>query len=135
MDPGRPPGPENEDGGLSRRGQGHRPPPGFLRRLRTDAARAAAQNPSWPLIPVVTPSFDRTRFLKREILSVLNQRDPNPEDIVLDGISMDAGPEILRRREPFLVGWVSEPDSGQPEALGNGFARTTGKNPRWIEIR
>ncbi len=75
---------------------------------------------------IVTPSFNQAHFLEETILSVLNQRYPNLEYIVIDGGSTDNTVEIVRKYEEHIAYWVSEKDRGQVDALNKGFARATG---------
>ena len=79
-----------------------------------------------PKISIVTPSFNQGQFLEETILSVLNQRYPNLEYIIIDGNSTDQSREIIRRYEGHLAYWVSEKDRGQVEAINKGIHRATG---------
>ncbi|MDQ3387927.1 MAG: glycosyltransferase [Gemmatimonadota bacterium] len=81
---------------------------------------------AWPRITVVTPSFNQGAFIEETIRSVLLQGYPNLEFIVADGGSQDSTVEILRRYDPWLAHWVSEPDRGQTHAINKGLARATG---------
>lgn len=74
---------------------------------------------------IVTPSFNSGRFIERTIRSVLDQGYPDLEYLVIDGGSTDDTLEILKRYGD-RVWWLSEPDSGQPEAINKGLRRATG---------
>jgi glycosyltransferase involved in cell wall biosynthesis len=80
-----------------------------------------------PTISIVTPSFGQGDYIERTLYSVLNQNYPALEYVVQDGGSTDATVEILRRYEPFLANWASEPDEGQADAINRGFDRTSGE--------
>lgn len=79
----------------------------------------------WPRISIVTPSFNQGRFIRDTIESVLRQDYPNLEHIVVDGASTDDTLRILGRYPHLRV--ISEPDSGQAEAINKGFRMATGK--------
>ena len=79
-----------------------------------------------PKISIVTPSFNQGRFLEETILSVLNQRYPNLEYIVIDGGSTDESVDIIRRYENRLAYWISERDNGQVPAINKGLEQATG---------
>ena len=84
-------------------------------------------DPNWPKISIVTPSYNQGKFIEETIRSVLLQGYPDIEYIIIDGGSNDETTDILKKYEPWLSYWVSEPDRGQSHALNKGFARATGE--------
>lgn len=86
----------------------------------------------WPKISIVTPSFNQAQYLEETIRSVLLQNYPNLEYIIIDGGSTDGSVEIIKKYEPWLTYWVSEPDRGQSHAINKGFERSTGEIMAWI---
>lgn len=86
----------------------------------------------WPKISLVTPSFRHARFLATTIESVLSQNYPNLEYVIVDGGSDDGTLDIIRRHEPHLHWWCSEPDGGHYDAVNKGFQHTTGEIMAWI---
>ncbi len=86
----------------------------------------------YPRISVVTPSFNQAPFLAEAIESVLGQRYPNLEYIVMDGGSADGSVDIIRRYGKFLTHWQSMRDGGQYRAINEGFQRATGEIMTWI---
>ncbi len=85
----------------------------------------------WPRISIVTPSYNQGQFIEEAIRSVLLQGYPDLEYIIIDGGSTDGAVDIIRRYEPWLAYWVSEPDRGQSHAINKGLARSTGKYFNW----
>lgn len=86
----------------------------------------------WPRISIITPSYNQGQYLEQTIRSVLSQNYPNLEYIIIDGASTDNSVEIIRKYSSRITSWVSEPDSGQSEALEKGFRQATGDIAAWI---
>lgn len=87
---------------------------------------------AWPKISVVTPSFNQVQFLEETLRSVLLQGYPNLEYILIDGGSTDGSLEIIKKYEPWLTYWVSEPDRGQSHAINKGLERASGEWVLWL---
>lgn len=85
-----------------------------------------------PCISVITPSFNQAEFLEETIRSVLLQRYPNLEYIIIDGGSEDGSLAIIQKYEPWIDHWVSEKDRGQSHAINKGFERATGELICWL---
>ena len=90
------------------------------------------RNGFWPRISLVTPSFNQGTFLERTIQSVLSQRYPNLEYLIMDGGSSDESVAIITRYAEQLAHWESQPDKGQSHAINKGFARSTGDIMAWL---
>jgi glycosyltransferase involved in cell wall biosynthesis len=86
----------------------------------------------WPKISVITVTRNQGEYLEETIRSVLMQGYPNLEYIVLDGCSTDNTLEVLDRYRKDLTFCVSEPDSGQANALNKGFDKATGDILAWL---
>ena len=85
-----------------------------------------------PLVSVVTPSFNQAEYVEATLRSVLDQRYPALQYVVVDGGSTDGSAEIIRRYEDRLWSWTSEPDEGHANALNKGFLQTSGEIMSWI---
>lgn len=89
-------------------------------------------NEKYPKISIITPSFNQADFLEKTILSVLDQKYPNLEFMIIDGGSTDQSVEIIKRYESCLSFWVSEKDRGQTHAINKGFKRAKGVLVNWL---
>lgn len=86
----------------------------------------------WPKITIITPSYQQGRFLEQTILSVLNQKYPNLEYIIIDGGSTDETLDILKKYDSSLAYWQSAKDNGQTDAINQGLMRSTGMIVSWL---
>jgi glycosyltransferase involved in cell wall biosynthesis len=78
-----------------------------------------------PRITIITPCRDNADLVRETIDSVLRQRYPALEHIVIDACSTDGTLEILKSYGHLLV--VSEPDAGPHDAMNKGLARASGE--------
>lgn len=86
----------------------------------------------FPKISIVTPNLNRAQYLEETIKSVLDQGYPNLEYIIIDGGSADGSIDIIKKYEPRLAYWESEPDRGMYHAIQKGFKKSTGEIMAWI---
>jgi glycosyltransferase involved in cell wall biosynthesis len=85
-----------------------------------------------PAISLVIPSYNQGRYLTACFESILAQRYPNLELIVMDGGSKDESCAIIERYAQHFAHWQSEPDGGQGNAINAGFARAQGTLLTWL---
>lgn len=87
---------------------------------------------NYPKISIVTPSYNQGEYIEQTILSIINQKYPNLEYIIIDGGSTDNTLNIIKKYEKHLAYWVSEPDNGQSHAINKGIEKCTGEIFNWI---
>ena len=97
-------------------------------------------------ISIVTPSFNQAHFIEETIKSIwLQQGDFDLEHIIADGGSTDGSLNILKhyddlyksnafpfRCKSFFFKWWSKTDSGQSQAINQGFDISTGDILGWL---
>jgi glycosyltransferase involved in cell wall biosynthesis len=82
---------------------------------------------SFPLISIVTVSYNAVSTIEETILSVINQTYPNIEYIIIDGGSTDGTVDIIKKYQDKIAYWVSEPDEGIYNAMNKGVIQSHGK--------
>ena len=90
-----------------------------------------SQVQQFPLVSIVTPSYNMARYLPQTLESVLSQDYPNIEYIVMDGGSTDGTLEILESYKDRLR-YLSAPDRGAADAVNRGFAISHGTIVAWL---
>lgn len=85
----------------------------------------------YPLVSILTPSFNQAAWLGENLRSVACQTYPRIEHVVMDGGSSDGSVELLRAAGESVV-WRSEPDGGQADAINKAFAASSGEIIGWI---
>jgi glycosyltransferase involved in cell wall biosynthesis len=102
--------------------------------------------PEFPVISIVTPSYNQGRFLAETIESVIGQEGDFAIDyIIVDGGSSDNSLDIITQYDERLTRgawpvkcrgisfrWVCEQDKGQTDALLKGFRRASGDIFAWL---
>jgi len=86
----------------------------------------------WPTISIVTPSYNQGEFIEETIRSILLQRYPNLEYIIIDGGSTDDTSQVIQKYDRWIDYWVSEPDDGQADAINKGARKANGVWFNWI---
>lgn len=82
-------------------------------------------------ISIITPSLNQGRFIEETIQSVLDQKYPNLEYIIMDGGSRDNTLDIIKKYSNHLT-WFSEKDNGQSHAINKGFNIASGNILAWL---
>lgn len=83
-------------------------------------------------VSIITPSLNQGEFLEEAIVSVLQQEYPDIEYIIIDGGSTDSTRDILQKYSSRIARIISEPDSGQSNAINKGFRLATGDIVAWL---
>lgn len=111
----------------------------------------------YPIISIVTPSYNQGHFIADTIESVISQRgDFFIDYIIMDGASTDNSVEVIRRYAELVTSkpvareingvffhlyggclgvsyrWVSEKDEGQSAAINRGVEQSVGAWVTWL---
>lgn len=74
----------------------------------------------YPLITVITVSYNSVKTIEQTISSVVNQTYPWIEYIIIDGGSQDGTIDVIKKYEQKIFYWISEPDKGIYHAMNKG---------------
>ena len=85
-----------------------------------------------PFFSIIVPSYNQGQFLERCLKSIINQKIKDIEIIVIDGGSSDNSVDVIKKYESYLKYWVSEPDSGQSDAINKGLSQCNGQIINWL---
>jgi glycosyltransferase involved in cell wall biosynthesis len=85
-----------------------------------------------PKISIVIPCYNAANTIERTVKSLINQHYPNLELILMDGGSNDGTMKIIESYKDYFSQVISEPDSGQANALNKGFKLATGEIWGWL---
>ncbi len=77
-------------------------------------------------ISIVTISYNQADYLEQAICSVLDQKYPNLEYIVVDPGSTDGSRKIIDKFRGRINKVIFEPDAGPADGLNKGLAHATG---------
>lgn len=85
-------------------------------------------------VSVLMPCFNAEKYIEVACESVLRQMEPGDELLIQDGNSTDGTLAILRRlsAESAQVKVLSEPDSGQSDALNRALDRASNPYVLWV---
>ncbi len=106
----------------------HRPKPAAAEVFPNTPAQPAV----WPKITVIIVNRDRAAACAASLRSVLDQRYPMLECLVVDMASTDGSAGMIGENADRLAWWTSEPAAGLGDALNKGFAKSTGVLLGWL---
>ena len=101
----------------------------------------------YPIVSVVTPSYNQGKFLEKTIVSIISQEGNfYLQYLVMDGGSGDESVEIIRKYEQIIkenrfplkcrgiieYTWLSGPDEGQSSAINKGLKMARGEIIGWL---
>jgi len=77
-------------------------------------------------VSIITVVYNGARYIDTAISSVLAQKYPYIEYIVIDGGSKDGTVDIVNRYKDSISTFISEPDEGIYDAMNKGISMATG---------
>jgi glycosyltransferase involved in cell wall biosynthesis len=91
-----------------------------------------SESMDYPSISVIVPSFNQGQYIEETLVSIISQKYPNLEILVLDGGSTDNTVEVIKKYEDHLFYWQSKPDRGQADAINQGIKMSSGEVVCWL---
>ena len=86
----------------------------------------------YPLISLVTPSYNQGDYIEKAIKSVISQNYPKLEYFIQDNQSLDNTSKILKKYEAMITGYEQCKDSGQSNAINRAFSKCSGEIMGWL---
>ena len=80
-----------------------------------------------PLISIIIPCYNSSKYIEQCILSIINQTFKSYELIIIDGKSNDRTINILLKYKKFINFFLVEKDKGQSNAMNKGLKIARGK--------
>jgi glycosyltransferase involved in cell wall biosynthesis len=81
---------------------------------------------------IVIPAYNCASTIQRAIESILHQNHSNTELILVDGKSTDETIKVANQYRKYFSHFISEPDSGQTDAINKGFRLASGDIFNWL---
>ena len=85
---------------------------------------------NFPLVSIVTPSYNTLKYIKETVKSINDQQYPNLQHIIMDGGSNDGTLEYGRSLKNTT--FISEKDKGQSNAINKAFDLCKGDIIGWL---
>ena len=82
---------------------------------------------SFPFFSIVTPVFNGERYIEETIKSVISQSINDYEYIIVDNLSTDNTPNIIKKYSSKINKIITEKDNGMYDAIEKGFSHCKGK--------
>lgn len=89
-------------------------------------------NQEVPLVSIITPNYNGSKYLEETIKSVINQTYQNIEHLIIDGNSNDGSIQIINKYKKNIDYFVSESDNGIFHAVHKGIIKSAGEYILWI---
>jgi glycosyltransferase involved in cell wall biosynthesis len=83
-------------------------------------------------ISIVTACRNCDKYIEQTISSILGQRYPNIQYILIDGASTDSTMTVVQKHNRDINIIISEPDAGQYHGIQKGFEIASGEVMAWL---
>ena len=95
--------------------------------INTVDSRAVEASRSCPLVSIITPAYNASKYLPDLLESVRRQTWPRIEHIVIDDGSTDEGATRSILEEAGDLVWKTQPNAGQSATINQGIAMASGE--------